>query len=131
MLKMSRKTDYALQFLVALAKTPPGDVLSVKTFAEKSNISFLFLQRIARSLRSANIIVATKGKYGGYTLTTEPSKLSIQDVVDAVEGDSYIAQCMKTNDCEKQGLCDLEAGVKKIQKDVTQYLQKTTVADIS
>ena len=67
MFTLRRETDYALQMLKILSKNK-NQVESLSKIAKDTKISFLFLQKIARKLRLANIIKAHQGVEGGYQL---------------------------------------------------------------
>ena len=81
MIKISKQVDYAFQLISELSKLEKNALLSLKTFSIKSNISFLFLQKIARSLRGAKIIKSVKGKNGGYMLVKKADKISVKEVI--------------------------------------------------
>lgn len=102
-LHLTQKVDYGVTLLVHLAKKSP---LSIKKVSDDSHLSFLFLQKIARSLQQAGIIKAERGKYGGYTLVKTPAELSLKEIIEALEGPIAIVPCLKTeNDQCPTNLC--------------------------
>jgi len=128
MFKISRQVDYALQFVLELSKLENGAFLSLRIFSKKSSISFLFLQKIAKLLREAGIVEATKGKNGGYCLYKPAGRISIVEVVEAVEGPCGATECSKLGGCCGQaGKCGVKKGIAKINKKIIDFLKKTTI----
>lgn len=132
MIKISKQTDYALQFLIELSKLKNDELLSLRVFSTKSNISFLFLQKIAKSMREAGLIKATKGIKGGYSLDKNINKISLKDVIEATEGPYGTVACTKSNGvCKKSTRCSVKKGIGKINNEITKYLEKVTIATLS
>ncbi len=124
MVFISKQVDYATQFLIALAHQPAGEFLSVKEFSKKRNISFLFLQKIVRSLRAAGFIESSKGAFGGYRLNVEPSAVSLKNIVEAIEGEYQIAACMKVaHECPITQNCLSKNSLQKVQVDIISLLE--------
>ena len=71
---LTKETDYAIQFALALKESDKDWPLSLKEFAKASGISFLFLQRIAKKLKEAGLIKSRLGADGGYWLGRQTGK---------------------------------------------------------
>lgn len=131
MIKISKQADYAFQLIVELAKLEKNASLSLNKFSLQSSISFLFLQKIAKSLREANIIRSIKGKNGGYMLIKSPKKISIKEVLEAVEGQYNTVDCAgSVKGCKRNEKCRLKPGFKRINKQINEYFTHLKVIDI-
>lgn len=131
MFKMSKQVDYALQLLSALGQIEMGTVLSLKEFSKESTISFLFLQRIARLLRTAGLIVASRGSIGGYSLVKPIDQIMIREVVEAVEGKVGLAVCqIKEKLCPKATDCKIKKGVHSMNQKMLDLIGSVSVADL-
>ena len=130
MLQFTKEVDYGLQLVITLAKGSRGDLLSLRTFSKDSEISFLFLQRIAKKLKDAGIVEATKGAQGGYMLKKNPLKISLKEIIEALEGDYAIIHCLRDkNRCKHEKTCESKKVFKKINSHLVDYLEKTKLAD--
>ncbi|HYE60284.1 MAG TPA: Rrf2 family transcriptional regulator [Candidatus Kapabacteria bacterium] len=128
MFKMSRQADYALQFLTELARLPDGEFLSIRTFATKSTISFLFLQRIAAALRHAGIVSAVKGAAGGYYLARPIQNITVKDVIEAVDGPFGMVACQTPGKtCSKEGVCTTKETMKQLNDQISTLLSHTSI----
>lgn len=132
MIKISKQVDYALQLIVELSNLEENSILSLKKFSLKSNISFLFLQKIARFLKQSGIILSAKGKTGGYKLAKPINKISIREVVEAVDGPYGATDCAKSGGgcCNKKTNCSVKKGMEKMNKQIMRYLESETVASM-
>ena len=132
MIKISKQADYAFQFIFELSKLESDVLLSLKKFSLQSSISFLFLQKIAKNLREANIIKAVKGKAGGYLLAKPADKISVKEVIDAVDGPYSMMECAKTDHCcEIRKKCKMRHGLEAINRQMIKYFEKLKVTDLS
>lgn len=128
---MTKQVDYALQLIFALNKVKKGDVLSLKKFSTESTISFLFLQKIAKLLREAGVITAVKGPLGGYVLLKSLDMLTLREIVDAVDGPFGVAACTRPGEtCTQTHDCTVRPGIKKLQTQMMDILNRTKLTDL-
>lgn len=90
-MKLSTKGVYGLQALINLASSEKTPVL-LKDIAKAENISEKYLEAIFSSLRKNNLINATRGKNGGYTLSTPANQMPLDKILDALEGKNRFAK---------------------------------------
>ncbi len=114
-MRVSAKSDYALRALIELARAtsggapdpvtaegPPSDgpisavpisavpigavPISAEELARRQGIPAGFLQAILADLRRAGIVVSQRGQSGGWRLSRAAEKVSVADVIRAVDG---------------------------------------------
>src|SRR5437870_6841115 len=85
-MRLSAKAQYACVAMVDLAcdYSNPNPV-TLKHIAEKHGISQRFLVQILLQLKSAGLVESTRGATGGYLLAKLPSKISLADIVQAID----------------------------------------------
>lgn len=129
MFLINKQVDYAVQFLLELAVLPPGKFLSLRIFSQNRNISFLFLQKIARILKSAGFIDAQKGVFGGYYLKCDSEKITLKNIVEAIEGKYSAMACMKEeHTCPITKICLSKNALYHVQEDILHTLNNYTLA---
>ena len=130
---LNRQTDYALQFLSALARLSKGESLALSVFAKKGRVSFLFMQRIAGKLRAAGLVEAGRGRSGGYRLTRAAAKITVLDVARALEGDMAVVPCLKSGDtsCPHQAVCMTRTNFHTINAHIQSYLKTISLYDLT
>ncbi len=134
-LHLTQKVDYGLMLLICLAKLKKGESVSIKTIAREKNLSFSFLQKIARIFLTSNIVKAERGKYGGYSLKKNPKKLSLKEIIETLEGPISIIPCLNKAlhkpRCYKKGKkCEVHSGLEKINKEIEKFFASKTLHQI-
>ena len=85
-MRISAKADYAVRAALELAAAPPGEPVKGERLAEAQDIPLQFLEHILLELKHARLIQARRGAKGGYWLARDPAKITVADVIRAVEG---------------------------------------------
>ncbi|HYE81803.1 MAG TPA: Rrf2 family transcriptional regulator [Clostridia bacterium] len=85
-MKISTKGRYGLRAMVDLAVYSRGDHISLKSIAERENISEGYLEQVFSTLRKAGLLVSTKGAQGGYALADNPEHVTVGAVLRVLEG---------------------------------------------
>lgn len=128
-LRLTKQVDYALFFLVSLAKNKSLEVTSIKQIAKENNLSFSFLQKVAGVLQRGNLIKSGRGKYGGYSLSKKPNLLTLKEILEVLEGPISITPCFNSNvskTCSQKDFCKIRSGLKKINEEIKKaFLSKT------
>ena len=107
-LELTRRGDYAVRAMLALARQPAGELMSARRIAEEMEIPVRFLPQVMSDLGRAGLVEATTGRSGGYRLARPPAEISLLEVVEAVEGDSRRRTCvLRGGPCGADGHCDV------------------------
>lgn len=85
-LRISAKGRYALAATISMARDYRRDeCTAIITISEKLGISKIYLEQVFALLKRGGIVNSVKGAGGGYQLCRMPEKISVQDVLSAVE----------------------------------------------
>lgn len=83
----TEKVKYAIASLFELAKIYDSDsVMQKKEIAKNQNIPESFLEQLLLILKRHNLVESIRGAKGGYKLKRPPEKISIFDIISALEG---------------------------------------------
>jgi Rrf2 family protein len=85
-MRVSAKADYAVRAMVVLAAGEPGEPVKGDAIAEAQGIPMAFMENILAELRQNGLVHSKRGAEGGYWLAADASRISIADVIRAVEG---------------------------------------------
>jgi Rrf2 family protein len=86
LVRITAKADYAVRAALELAAAPEGEPVKGEQLAERQGIPLQFLEHILLELKHAGLIRAKRGYKGGYWLDRPAERISIADVIRAVEG---------------------------------------------
>lgn len=135
MLSLTRKTDYALVALAGLASDPPAAV-SAHDLAERWRLPLPALRNILKDLARAGLLTSTQGINGGYRLARPAERITLAEVVDAIEGPVRLAVCCATPEGEQAEACRLEdscrvkGAVRQVHQRLVEYFSRVTLADL-
>ena len=139
MLKFSKKAEYALLALQYMASVQNSEesqprVVNTKEIAEVHHIPVELLAKVLQTLARNNIIESHhNGPKGGYELGLEPKRITIAQVLEAIEGPLGITDCYHENAqsaCEQMDRCNIRTPMLKIQESIFQLLNGMSIADM-
>lgn len=133
MFKLSKKVEYGLIAVKHMALPGESCASSAKVIAEKYKIPYDLLSKILQKLKKEGILNSVQGTHGGYKLTKKPEDLTLAEIFNAIEGNSYILDCGQHDDpesCTIYETCILSSPLKKIQMQINSYFNLTTLAEI-
>ena len=92
---LTRKTDYALVALAALAreKQEGEETLSARYISEQYDLPLPLLMNALKELHRSEIISSRRGAGGGYFLDRNPEDISIQEIIEVMEGPVSMTLC--------------------------------------
>jgi Rrf2 family protein len=132
-IRISAKGRYALAATVSLAQSyTSGDYITVISISEKLGISKIYLEQVFALLKRGGVVSSVKGAQGGYQLSRMPQKITVYDVLSAVETSLF-----EENDAtiEKKAP-DIEMAVRqlvygRLDESVRGALGKVTLYDLT
>ncbi len=133
---LSKKTKYAINALVYIAKNIDAQPISVSKISEGQNIPLKFLESILTELKNARILKSTKGKYGGYTLNGTPESIHMAKVMRILEGAIALLPCVtyefyeRCEECVDEETCGIRQIVMEVRNETVKRLKAATLADI-
>jgi Rrf2 family protein len=93
-MKISTRTRYGVRLMTALARNYGKDPVFLKNIARGENISEKYLSLIIIPLRGSGLVNSVRGAYGGYNLNKDPSEITLKEIVDVLEGDCFLVDCV-------------------------------------
>ncbi|MEW6273783.1 MAG: Rrf2 family transcriptional regulator [Bacillota bacterium] len=133
-MQLNQATDYAFRAVLHLAGSAPGEVVTAQEIARREKVPLRFLLKIMRSLVEAGIVKSVRGVTGGYALARPPGKITLLDVVEAVEGPVRLNRCLIDQEyCTKRwaNRCPVHQILEVIQNAVIQELARRNFAELA
>jgi len=132
-MKFSTRTTYGLRAISALARHYGQGSLALSTIAKNEHISPKYLERLFSSLKKEGIVTAEIGKGGGYTLSKNPSKIKVYDIVKALEGRIVPFHCVNEKGeivCKARKKCSATDVLLQVQGAINKTLNKIKLSDL-
>jgi Rrf2 family protein len=107
MLRLSKKSDYALISMKHLALRPDASS-SAREISESYDIPLELLAKVLQRLVRARLLVSVQGTRGGYRLGRSASLISVADVIQAVDGPVTVTACSEDDhNCDQFTKCSI------------------------
>lgn len=131
-MKLSTKGRYGVKAMFELALHHGGEPVSIKTIADKQNISDYYLEQLFGNLRKAGLIKSIRGAQGGYVLAKLPSQITVADILNVLEGPIEISECITDDEmgCSRMNYCATRLLWIKISDSVNQVINSITLQDM-
>lgn len=130
MLQITKKTDYGLLFLSAMAKETPGEYIPLRKIAESENLPYKFLSQIAIELRSHGFVESKEGLGGGYRLKGKPNKIDLSDIIQTLNGPIAPTGCLRGKYCQHAPRCGHKKIMDKLGRVVIDSLSQYSLKDL-
>jgi Rrf2 family protein len=122
-MRISTRARYGLRLMVNLAINYDKGYAYLKDVAKKEGISEKYLSLIVIPLKAAGMLTTIRGVHGGYILSKHPSKISVKEIVEILEGDLSLVECSKDETyCKKSGNCVTHDIWSGLSEKITDYL---------
>jgi Rrf2 family protein len=105
-MKLSTRSRYGVRLMAELALNYGKGPVFLKDIAKGQNISEKYLSLIIIPLRGVGLVNSMRGAYGGYSLAKDPSQITMKEIVDVLEGDCSLVECVKNpSTCPRVPIC--------------------------
>jgi Rrf2 family protein len=125
---ISQTAEYALRAIIYLA-SQPGESRTVQQIAEATRVPAGYLSKVMQGLSRAGLVHSQRGLHGGFTLSATPDRLTVFDVVQAVDPLRRITSCplgLKGH----VNLCPLHRRLDNAMGLVEKALRESTIAEL-
>jgi len=123
-MKISTKGRYGLTIMMELANRYGEGPVSLKSIAQKNDLSEHYLEQLVAPLRNAELVKSIRGAYGGYILTRNPEEITAGDIIRVLEGPISPVEFEEEEDPAKRDLW------LKIKDAISEVLDSTTLQDL-
>jgi FeS assembly SUF system regulator len=131
MLKLSRMTDYAVVILTAMAR-PENNLAAASALAEQTGLAEPTVAKILKLLAKGGVVSSQRGAAGGYKLERAPDRLSMADVIAAIEGPVELTACVdgSADSCALEKVCCVKGRWNPVNAAIKSALEKVSLADM-
>lgn len=123
-MKISTKGRYGLTIMMELANRFGEGPTSLKSIAEKHQLSEHYLEQLVAPLRNAGLVKSIRGAYGGYILSKSAEQVTAGEVIRVLEGPISPVDFTEEDDPAKRDLWI------RIRDSIADVLDSTTLANL-
>ena len=130
MLRLSKRSDYAL---IAMRHLAIGaGTASARELAERFDIPVELLAKVLQKLARAGLLVSHQGIRGGYVLARAADRISVADIIVAVDGPLTVTACSdQDHSCDQYQKCNVRDPLWRLKDRIVDALASCTLAELA
>jgi Rrf2 family protein len=133
---LSNSCRYGIRAVIYLAKHPlTNGKTGIRKISSDLSLPQPFLAKILQQLAKKKILSSSKGPHGGFSLLKDPKKITLLDIVTAIDGEDIFTDCIMHNgSChsvqKSKVQCSLHKDYGNIRKDLINLFSKKTIHEL-
>jgi Rrf2 family protein len=137
-MRMNQGVEWGLHCCVALGWIGQNEVVSTAKLAAKFDLPAAYLNKSLQALARAGVLVSSAGPRGGFRLARAPSKITLLEVVDAIEGPEAAFRCTEirrtgdgaspASECKRP--CAVASAMRQAEMAWRKELSSQTIATV-
>jgi Rrf2 family protein len=129
-MKFNQSTAYPIAAMSHIVNAPAGQVVSNTAVCEACKMPDRYVSQLMRMLVVAGLLVSIRGVTGGYKLAKPADKITLLDVVEAVDGPSDQYGGIDLPGMSRNDKAAVMGAFKAIEADAKKRLAAVTLADL-
>ncbi len=135
-MRVTTWTEYSLIISLHLAKRggSGGGPVAARELADLERLPADYAEQILLRLRRAGLVQSVRGAKGGYYLAKQPSAISVRDVMNASEHQTFEVNCeshpVDAERCSPGSTCSIRPVWHALQQRVDELLAGISLADL-
>lgn len=130
-MRLSTRARYGTRLMLELALNFNQGTVFLKDIAQKEEISEKYLSHLVISLKASGLISSSRGAHGGYRLAKPPSQITLMEIVQILEGNLSLVECVKNPSiCSRVSKCATRDIWSKLDEKISDVLSSVTLEDL-
>ena len=132
MIRLSKLADYGIVMMTHMARDA-GRQQTAPEIAAQSHLPLPMASKILKGLAHAGLLVSHRGAKGGYSLARPAHRISVADVIVALEGPIALTTCIEhgPGECDIEALCPARANWQRINRAIREALEGITLLEMA
>lgn len=130
-MRLTTKGRYGMRLVLDIAQHQHNGPVSMSETSLRQDISMKYLERLVGELQRSGLVKSIRGRVGGHMLAREPEKITVGDVVRALENESSSLACAHNRlACPRSVHCLTRSIWVAADQAMYEKLDSVTVRDI-
>ncbi len=129
-MKLTTKGRYAVTAMLDLALHYNRGAVTLAEIAKRQGISLSYLEQLFAKLRRANLVDSVRGPGGGYNLAIDPAKISVAEIILAINEDIDARRCGGDRNCQGDEECLTHQLWEDLSTRIHDFLSGITLGDL-
>jgi Rrf2 family transcriptional regulator, iron-sulfur cluster assembly transcription factor len=129
-MKLTTKGRYAVTAMLDLALHYDKGAVTLADIARRQGISLSYLEQLFAKLRRSGLVDSVRGPGGGYNLATAPSKVTVAEIIVAINENIDATKCGGEKNCDGDQPCMTHQLWEELSGRIYEFLDGITLADL-
>jgi Rrf2 family iron-sulfur cluster assembly transcriptional regulator len=129
-MKLTTKGRYAVTAMLDLALRYDKGAVTLADIAKRQGISLSYLEQLFAKLRRSGLVDSVRGPGGGYTLAMEPGKISVAEIIVAINENIDATRCGGEKNCHGDETCLTHQLWEDLSTRIHEFLSGITLGDL-
>ena len=129
-MKLTTKGRYAVTAMLDLALRYDKGAVTLADIAKRQGISLSYLEQLFAKLRRSGLVDSVRGPGGGYTLAMEPNKISVAEIIVAINENIDATRCGGEKNCHGDETCLTHQLWEDLSTRIHEFLTGITLGDL-
>jgi Rrf2 family iron-sulfur cluster assembly transcriptional regulator len=129
-MKLTTKGRYAVTAMLDLALRYDKGAVTLAEIAKRQGISLSYLEQLFAKLRRSGLVDSVRGPGGGYTLAMEPNKISVAEIIVAINENIDATRCGGEKNCHGDETCLTHQLWEDLSIRIHEFLSGITLGDL-
>ena len=129
-MKLTTKGRFAVTAMLDLAMQRGSDPVTLAEISQRQKISLSYLEQLFGKMRRRALVNSVRGPGGGYRLAKDMGRVSVADIIDAVDEPIDSTQCGGKENCHDDKKCITHDLWAKLNAHISAYLGAVTLKQL-
>ncbi len=130
-MKLSTRVRFGLRIMVQIAAESRDKPVFSRRIAATQDISQAYVDQLLLPLRTGGLLTSVRGRLGGYRLARPAKDISVLDVMQLLEGDLTLIECVdRPEKCPRVPICPTRRVWETLARTMAQTLRKVTLEEL-
>jgi Rrf2 family transcriptional regulator, iron-sulfur cluster assembly transcription factor len=129
-MRLTTKGRFAVTAMIDLGLNGGEKPVTLSAISERQSISLSYLEQLFAKLRRHNIVESVRGPGGGYCLARDATKITVADVILAVDEPLDATQCGGRENCKSEHRCMTHDLWSTLNRKMLDYLASVHLAEL-
>ena len=124
----SNACAYGIRALSQLAMIRPDGYVLLDELCEGTDLPRHFVAKIFQDLVRHSLLTSAKGRGGGFALAMRPDRITLYDIVEAIDGVAMLTRCaVGMALCDDEQPCPHHVEWAAVREHIRSFLEETTL----
>ena len=127
----SKKCELGMQAVLFLSTQEKNKKFSAGEISKELKVPREFVSKVLQHLTESKIVGSQKGKFGGFYLAKNPSKIKLIDIVEAIDGLDVFNDCvLGFPGCSIKEPCPVHEKWGKLRDEAYRMLSQESLSEL-